>query len=1028
MRRGSCKLAVCLLLSILVSTILTIQWNPVVSSSTSFMKAWGWDDNSLLLHDAASSKKREGRERSQYGRLCSDEEMTPLLFETTTTQTNESLTINNTSRNNNKGFSSSPPRPQPRRRGATKLTLPCQQQAELFSWRAGGVRGPSLAEVETSLHELYASLNVRSMNVLKKLGPCAFPGSSSHSSLPPGREAFMLERYLVDTSLELKRLDEAHSGDDCRYRLPPHQRAMCLAMAILGGPPPPNVAASENNSTTTSTSTSSLLRLHELPHYRDTHCRVLSPCLDWSRGTFTTTLSTSLLQHVYHHLVLPKVQPPPHHSSTMQWFAKQLIHNEENRAEWPWLLRRSKTMELDLEKRRSLYYSRAPPPPVNPRKRFTGASHIPQNLPRMWSSPSWHESSTDMSPLLQGEARSSLPTATTTPLLPLLPPIELLATLWTMVGPSVEEDVINVMVFNGDSVNRELFHRLIHYLRYGVAATAAIDGGSSGDEVIALPHFHYATHYDMVYVVHRDYDELLGFHSPQTNGSSSYTVERYFRAVRRNVTSWLRRKKDGTGIDFAEVDDEKKDDEMEASPAALLYIVWLWDPFTSASREIIATAPISTSLVSDDQVESHDCTIMSNASMQPPLVSYNVRPSVVIQGTGFWERQQGQQLMDMLAASALGGAQRLDLPRLSSSASAAGAAAHGPSPPITARSLHPKQIFLLTPPSEELLQDLADDMVPPYSPRTWGLPGVLGVDIIANKPLDPQDQVSNTTTHYNLIKNQHFFTWISNITRLRKEMSAEMHTAINGEVAHPSSAPPPPPPHGSILKTSVHLLDKAKIQFFDQHTLRDKIHFTCRATFAFAKPRFFEGSMAEWTLGRLFLPVPNLGRRHSTTDDVAKRGVGNFSSSTTMSLLVNSTLRATAADLTSSLVRASWCPLVGPWALSPRRLGKFWFKILKPSRVRYELWNRLGMETSRIRGPIVTGVLLPKAVIHPELALELEGGHVPQVQQLSGAPAPQVYVNVDSPRVDCSDDGDNILLHTLAQYAASKDPSRAGMR
>jgi hypothetical protein len=956
MRRGSFKLAACLLVAILVSVMVVICWDPVVNG-TATVRAWVWVDSAVPTIDARGPHHVEV--------LCSDEGMTV------------DVALRNESSTN---ATSSTTRMQP---PPLRSVPSFREQLELFSWRPGGVRGPSLSEVEASLHSLYDKIKERNMDVLMQLGPCTFPGIVT-SAAHRGRGLFMLERYIVDTSLELKMLDEGHAGDDCRYRLPPHQRAMCLAMAVVGGKARPTPPSTFRNGTVPPATTP--LLLHQLPHYRNTNCRALTPCVDWSRGRFTTTLSARLLQHIYRNIVQPRLRTSEG-GSAVSWFAKQLIHDEENTAEWPWLLRRSKAMELDLEKRRSLYYFRAPPPPPNPRKRFASASHIPVvNLPTMWSNTSWHESPTDMTSLLQG---SSFPPHTppspvsagapSLPLLPLLTQLELLATLWAMVGPSTQRGVVNVMVFNGDSVNRELFHRLIHYVRYGEEDRRRAAAQGEEESTTPLPHVHFATHYDMIYVVHREYDELLGFHSPQTNGSSTYTVERYFRAVRRNVTRWMRQHGKGA-----------EGDDGESNPAALLYIVWLWDPFTSASRGIMSTAPtiLSSQTLATDKVDvknsdDTECRAISSATTQPPLVSYRVRPSFVVQGTGFWERQQGQHVMDMLTASALQlGGGHDELPRHSSPGS---------------QPLHPRRIVVLTAPSEELLQDLSD-AVPPYPPRRWQGGGTWEGEL-SRKLLDPQDRVSNVTTHYNLIKNQHFFAWIANLTALRRvNNKSSLPISRNEAIPHAMSQKLP------TTSTSVHLLDKAKVQFFDQHTLRDKIHFTCRATFAFAKPRFFEASMAEWTLGRLLLPV----RQHIGLPSSA--GVPHATS-----LLANNT----SMHLSSAVHDDSWCSA----PMSARRLGRFWFKLLLPSRLRFELWSRLGLESSRIRGPIVTGVLLPRGVIHPELAQELEGGHVPQVQ-LEVGPAPQVYVNVDSPRMDCSNDGDNILLHTFAQFAARHDDVR----
>jgi hypothetical protein len=958
MRRVSFKFAACLLVAMMVSVMLVICWNPVVSG-TATVRAWVWDDSASAVLTIEA--------RGPHHVLCSD----------------EGMTVDVSPRNDSSSNATpSTARMQQRVQPPPLRSVPSfREQLELFSWRPGGVRGPSLSEVEASLHSLYDRIKERNMDVLMQLGPCTFPGTVTSVA---HRGLFMLERYIVDMSLELKMLDEGHAGDDCRYRLPPHQRAMCLAMAAVGGkaPPTPPPSSHSNVSFRNGTPPMTPLLLHQLPHYRNTNCRALTPCVDWTRGRFTTTLSTRLLRHVYRNIVQPRLRASEG-GLVISWFAKQLIHDEENTAEWPWLLRRSKAMELDLEKRRSLYYFRAPPPPPNPRRRFASASHIPVNLPAMWSNASWHESPTDMTSLLQGASfpphapPSVSAGAPSLPLLPLLTQLELLATLWAMVGPSTLRDVVNVMVFNGDSVNRELFHRLIHYVRHGDEDHRRVAAGEE-ESTIPLPHVHFATHYDMVYVVHREYDELLGFHSPQTNGSSTYTVERYFRAVRRNVTEWMRQHGEGA-----------EGDDWESNPAALLYIVWLWDPFTSASRGIMSTAPtlLSQTLATDivdppaavKNSDGTECRAISSASTQPPLVSYRVRPSLVVQGTGFWERQQGQHVMDMLTASALqlGGG-------------------HDEHSSPGSQQLHPRRIVVLTAPSEELLQDLSD-AVPPYSPRRWQGGGTWEGDL-SRKLLDPQDRVSNITTHYNLIKNQHFFAWIANLTALRRGNKSSLPFSRNEAIPDATASERQRLPTTS---TSVHLLDKAKVQFFDQHTLRDKIHFTCRAAFAFAKPRFFEASMAQWTLERLLLPV----RQH--INHPSKAGVPHVTSL----LTTNTPLRQDD----------SWCSAAAP--MSARHLGRFWFKLLLPSRLRFELWSRLGLESSRIRGPIVTGVLLPRGVIHPELAQELEGGHVPQVQ-LEVGPAPQVYVNVDSPRLDCSNDGDNILLHTLAQFAARHDDVR----
>lgn len=533
-------------------------------------------------------------------------------------------------------------------------------------WHAGGIRGPSLTALEATYEKLYS-------DYLRLRNDSNFCSAATKPALMSLME-------------HLSEFDSMTStATDCRYQLPPHLRSVCM-MALAR---PEEITLSRA--------------------LRRSPCAKILYCMDWARGRFATRLNATLLRSVYSHLK-SKIEAK---KEAAVLFAQQFVHGGSNFREKRTLMQRVTAMGRDLDKRLMLHRSlepetpkpkpqkRKPPPPSRFDKAFASQPSPMIDVFRGLE----HVIVGDEGGLIDdsGGQRRLITRVR-------LRPLEVLAALFHMAGdePAVDlsssEEAINAVVFNGDSTNRELFQRLIYYLRYGDAN----DSSNSGD----FPIFHFGTHYDIVYAIYEDRDDVLTFDTALSNGDGVNTVERYFTSLRREINEWRAL---GAGAP-----------EMAKPAVALMYIVFYWDPFTSLPRNL----PFDTDFDLGG-VKSLEGVEYNVARNQSSLAQLGIVPRLIIQGTAFWERVQSKK-----TTQAIGNYLQAPQP--------AGKSSH---------------LIVIAPMCDDRLDEHYRHLAPVRLYNQSVGPLKKGKDT-------PQDAASNPRflEHYNLLKTVQMFEWLQDIT------------------------------------------------------------------------------------------------------------------------------------------------------------------------------------------------------------------------------------------------------------------------
>jgi len=147
-----------------------------------------------------------------------------------------------------------------------------------------------------------------------------------------------------------------------------------------------------------------------------------------------------------------------------------------------------------------------------------------------------------------------------------LSPLDLLSILFhetrtRQQGPPTGKDRIvgtvpwvSVVLFSGDSMNREMFMRLIHHVRYGHKAPNRYH--------TRVPFHELSQQHDMIYLVKPGGDALLFFHSPLSDGQSLDTVAEFFQSAKR----------------------AKRSRQRHVLQDALVTLVFMWDPLHAEQR------------------------------------------------------------------------------------------------------------------------------------------------------------------------------------------------------------------------------------------------------------------------------------------------------------------------------------------------------------------------------------------------------------------------------------------------------------
>ncbi|CUI14323.1 membrane-associated protein, putative [Bodo saltans] len=875
-----------------------------------------------------------------------------------------------------------------------------KSKVQLFQWSPGGVLGASIADMEAMhrrvVEETRSSFDQQQLEVTASAGKthkCFITDERNHRNDEP------LQRVLMNLTSMFAQMDSmTPHGDDCRYFLTPLHRASCVVLDAL------------SDSSVGSSSA-----------YTASNCRVLAPCADWVRGTFSVAITPALLSSVFHRVVIPRLIHTEDSIAAQREFSQQLLHGEGNWNELLWLMRRSKSMDNDLNRRNRIA------------DRIAKHEKQGNNNANIASRNSTLRSPSLVSDIFQGARISvsassqhaqiisssdlAFPTATTADSSALtLDGLSLIASLWAILSghthsgisrkeaddtspPPPHNNNINVMVFNGDSVNREIFHRLIHYIRYN-GRRRKINTGTTSDpttkpsgrreEGDVLPHFHYATHYDMVYAVHSTHDELLGFHTPQTNGASSLTVGSYFQSVQEGRRARGNEKHNSSRASPNNDEKNHKERKEQHPPVAIVYIVWLWDPFTTMPRGIAFSPHRSLSSSSSRTVVTSQVK-RRKGNRTISLAGVDVDAAFLVQGTAFWERVQGEQLMssvDRIVTEVNPPAPAAGTTRVNDAEGASSSAA----------DVRRRRFYLVTAPSEDLLTPYPQLLAGTRNyNRSWA----------ASNPTASL-RVSSSTQNFNLRKNIGYFRWLQHAARIREQQAKTLGTTSKASSSH-----------DRLLRfSSVQILDKAKVQFIGE-PMGDKIHFTCRGGFATGKPRFHKNVFLMRSLQDV------LGGHDVKQDQLPVLCNGTATVHNLMYRIARLANAPSSLASTTTARRSSSSSTSGSTLLAHAQQSR---------RFADEVWTASLMDSTRLLGTNIAGSLIPSSMLlHPATGYlyddnihryrREEGDAITQEQQRT-----VVYVYPDGNRRTCLDPGDGLLVQVMMHDAVLQEAAWAAAK
>jgi len=376
-------------------------------------------------------------------------------------------------------------------------------------------------------------------------------------------------RVLQDTIVSLAaRLGPSPDdpADDCFVHLVSHSRALCLIAAAL------DVHYSDGGNAT-------WVPLRDRPLYANSNCRIMTPCLYWRSGTFRRPISAAELTRVFRDHVVPKLVDPD--------CVDVFITNESQGATRPQLADRIRTHRDWISKRYAAYHRRVL------RKPFPVPPH---------AGPEWDEVA-DVESLRRyafdghdlrlnvSDGTFSCDGRNTVP----LTPFEMLSVLYmrSRKSAATRESVFGhgAVVFQGDSTTREVFSRLIHYIRHGDEPERRFDEP--------------AQHVDIVHRVYATHDDFEEFYVPLSGITTNRTLANHFLQLKRRGTP--------------------------PPEQPLLTVIFLWDPIGSLYRAdtLAPLAPLK------PFIEAQSSAI-EGSTLCPPagmLDEYNFLPGLIKMNT-----------------------------------------------------------------------------------------------------------------------------------------------------------------------------------------------------------------------------------------------------------------------------------------------------------------------------------------------------------------------------------------------------------
>ena len=420
-----------------------------------------------------------------------------------------------------------------------------------LGWVPGGVRGPDVFDVEASLDDMFLR-NLVSRHEAKEL-------------VDQGLLLHLLERLSVELADEISNPAEGPASD-CLFHLLPHQRATCLLAAFLEDDDRLAPLYKRNKTWTTS------------------YCRAAVPCLLWGRGHFTRNITPTRLRETFRSVHYGKTTTRSSAAPAVDKLVRSLFvqaHsrspdfrrvNERLSVHEEIISRKERLLdELFLAKRRG-WGGKVPKELLPP-----NVSNLFHNHSIVYSASRGgrifiRENPSSTAPAGGSSQTRKGPFAYVTPL-------EALSILHhhcdrrhnrselggasptaggmgrrqrQSIGPHV-----SIIAFSGDSMVREMFMRLIHFLRFG--------------DPTKYPAIEASQVHDMLYSVYPSHDELQVFHSSMSNPSSRFTIEDFFSRLQSGV-------------------DETGERLLHKREPALVHVAYYWNPKTAEYRtDLLAT-------------------------------------------------------------------------------------------------------------------------------------------------------------------------------------------------------------------------------------------------------------------------------------------------------------------------------------------------------------------------------------------------------------------------------------------------------
>lgn len=449
-------------------------------------------------------------------------------------------------------------------------TAPSSKPMEELIWSPGGIVGPSLADVESELEDLFRVF------LQTYITPSTVGGGENNISSwcrPSGASPMYSVKQLqasttiLHGAMQLLQNITTRHHDDCRMHLALHHRAMCFVAAALD---------TSRDCTVGNPQTSPhLLPLRHRCAYRRSYCAQLMPCMGWTRGSFQRRINASLLGKVYDESIAPKLSEEAAAAGaedTSAFRAHQTMflhgdvacpircspprnqtHNTEERCQTDHrICANTLDAEHQLERlaqqeaylnltheRLTTFLNR---PQLSARRRFgsNGTAEViavegaESEVPTADVCRLFHQKDVTLAAatLLNSAGSSSHPTsppaaAAPSPWeyfpnadeelsvvvdgqrLPYLSPMETLAALWRLCSRSAPHRPSSscVILFHGDSLVREMFTRLVLHLRYGIRGVASTT--DRGEFRYAPTHIEVGMFHDIVYRVFPTNDEVL---------------------------------------------------------------------------------------------------------------------------------------------------------------------------------------------------------------------------------------------------------------------------------------------------------------------------------------------------------------------------------------------------------------------------------------------------------------------------------------------------------------------------------------